>query len=223
MIGSIEFFDEKKGRGMIKINEFLERLLDKQNGSIINKDDEGFVSAFLTVNKPIRLDYQIGSFLDEKKYIYEEDEKEVFKKKMEKYDGISSTFEFECLGEVQIIDEKFNCEIKINGLGMIEYIKEGRKGRIGDGWYENEYFLFRLYLPPNSVKDMIDKIIIYDKVFVDENSDDFMGHLLTPMFGDKIDGGPDKIKIRLDIKVDGEIKTWGSGNKISYEIKRLYL
>jgi hypothetical protein len=200
--------------------DLLVEMLEAQNDTA---GDDGFVSAFLTVKKPARLDYKIDAFIGEKKYANEDDEVNAFNKKMKIYDGVSSTFEFECLGRVQVVDREFDVELNINNLGMVEYIKEGRTGRIGDGWYESGHFLFRLSLPPNAVKDIIDKVTFYDRMFTDEQSAGLMSDMMTPMYGDKIQGEGDAIKIRLDLKIRKELATWGDRDKITYAIERLYI
>jgi len=188
----------------------FDKLLEEQT-----KDgDDGFISAYLKLPKPYSLGYQVDAFLDEEKYADSDKKKFAFKKKMELYDGVSSTFYFDTSGEASIhIDvnkeaEIFRAEVMVNNLGMVEYIHEGREGSIGDGWYESERFLFRLYLPPSTVRDIIEKTIRYDKKFTSKNEDELDENQIT---------------MRLDFVIHNEIRNWGRGEKISYEIKRLYI
>lgn len=84
------------------IDAFLERLLSEQKGST----DSESVDTYLRLRKPIILDYRISSFLREGKYAMEDNEISAFRKKMELFDGIESTFGFDSRGEVEVLKNK---------------------------------------------------------------------------------------------------------------------
>ena len=120
--------------------------------------NEGFVSFNLRLDKPLRLEYTIKSFLDERHYT----DKKVFKKKLDIFHGIESNYSYTMHGDIEYPEEfkSKKCELSVNPLGGSDYLDYGCKGHLGDGWYENDCFFFRLYISPQMAKDIIDRRII---------------------------------------------------------------
>jgi len=186
------------------VEMFFRRLIAAQKHSVA----PGFVIAYLSVPKPFYLSYQISSFLDDRELARTAEELFAHDKKMELFDGVTATFGFDAFGTVSILDEKYTAELMVNSLGMVEYVKNGRRGTgsIGDGYYTKGSFMFRLYIPPSAVRDMIEKVTRFDRDFA------------APEMADDDDGF---LRFRLDISFNEPKKRLE--NRISYDIKSLYM
>lgn len=124
--------------------------------------DQEFVSFNLRLSKPHQLEYSINGFLDEKN---DNDEK-VFNNKLEILHGVESNFSYTMSGDIEYPDEfeSKNCELMVNPLGGSDYLESRTMGLIGDGWYEKDKFIFRLYISPQMSKDIIDRRILAEQV-----------------------------------------------------------
>ena len=127
-----------------------------------DSSDEQHVQLSLRLCKPQKLEYIIRSFLDEKLHI----DPELFERKIKLLHGVDSNFPFEMYGDIDYPDEfkSKRCELLVDPLAGSDYLEYAGKGYAGDGWYEKEHFVFRLYISPQMARDIIDRRLLAEHV-----------------------------------------------------------
>lgn len=149
---------------------------------------EKFVAFSIRLEKPSRLNYTIRGFLHERKHT----EPHVFAKKLESLMGVDSNFEYELHGHVEYPDEfkGMSCELMVNPLAGSEYFKYVADGLVGDGWFENSRFVFRLYVSPEIAKNILERRILAEKIeedFAWDEMDDEEEHGRTAWMKVRVD------------------------------------
>tara|TARA_R110001599_G_scaffold119858_1_gene290642 strand:+ start:6 stop:533 length:528 start_codon:yes stop_codon:yes gene_type:complete len=165
-------------------------------------------SRLVELERPSALNYVISSVL------YEEGmtDRENFEKHLNIYHGVDANFEFESWGKVKYPKQfdSLKCSFLVNPQAGSEYIKYASKGYIGDGWLENNRFLFRLYLAPDVARNLIEK--------------EDLSRKLTSI-GDGYDSKPDSdncwLTIQLDLIDYRHLENYG--DKVWFNIVRVYI
>lgn len=208
---------------VIDINLLHSDLLKAQEAS-----PSASVTVFLTSRKPLRLAYQIDTFEVEREYATTDDKKQELEKKLEMFHGMYATFGFSSRGKAQFNGMSFWADLQVNALNSSDFVKFGKEGRIGDGWFKNREFQFRLYISPSMVKDMLLFKSIYEKSIpgVSSNETDMLlgadGDIsLSSMYGYDPSLGIDDpfFFLRLEIQIGASC----SHEAIGFSINKLYM
>lgn len=172
--------------------------------------DEKYVNVQVRLERPIALNYTIRGFLDERNTT----DGEIFEKRLSIYHGVDANFEFDTWGKVAYPSqfERLRCNFMVNPLAGTEYIEYASKGYVGDGWLENDEFLFRLYLAPEVARNLIEKEGLGRKLIssIADYDDE-----------DDNDNGNGWLDIRLDLVNYQYLES--HGHKVWFDIIRTYV
>ncbi len=130
---------------------------------------EKFVSFEVQLKRPLRIEYQIGGFLDEE----ESTDKGTFQKKIALLGGVHSNFSYSMIGKVEYPVEfaNFNCEVMVNPSAGSDHIEFGIKGTVGDGRLESSHLLFRLHITSQQAKEILERKLLANGVQRELESD----------------------------------------------------
>lgn len=139
-----------------------------------------------------------------------------------------ATFSFQSRGKVQFNGKSFFASLQVNSLNSSEFLKYGKEGRIGDGWFEGNEFLFRLHISPTMLRDVLLFKSLFRKVVPAVSSDETDMLLsadgdfsLSSMYGyDPALGIDDPFFfLRLELELGASFKP----EIIGYSVKTLYM
>jgi hypothetical protein len=188
------------------------------------------ITVFLSTRKPLRLNYEIGTFNTEREFAITKEEKVRLEEKLQVFEGMYSTFSFGAFGIAQIGNEAFNAQLTINDLDSADYITHAKEGNIGDGHLSGGELLFRLHISPSMVRDILTFQTTFKRfAALDANASTDMlltsggDYSLSPLYGyDQSLGVPKPFLIlRLQIELKESLSQEAKG--IGYWIKYLYM
>jgi len=144
--------------------------------------DEEFVSFDLSLRMPDQINYSISN-LERYRNMADPD---LYERQMSVLHGLEANFEFELHGQIDYPEELdgIRCHLMVNASGPSEYLEHAGKNKIGDGWFEHNVFLFRLYISPEITNDLFKCFVINRRLRPQEDHDD---------------KAPDDIHIQLDL------------------------
>jgi hypothetical protein len=191
----------------------------------------GSVTVFLSTRKPLRINYQIGTFDGNREFISTKEEKERLEEKIRLFGGMYSTFDFDAFGKAQIGNEVFNALLTVNNLDSADYINHAKEGGIGVGCLRGGELLFRIHISPSMVKD-----ILFFRSKIESNAASYSSfdstdtiltmngdYSLSPLYGFDSSLGVSNpfLIIRLDIELKDLLNQ--DPPSLGYSIKRLYM
>ena len=194
------------------------------------KSSSSSVTVFLSIRKPLRLNFEIGTFNTEREFAITKEEKERLEEKLQVFEGMYSTFSFGAFGIAQIGNETFDAQLKVNNLDSADYINYAKDGNIGDGWLSGGQLLFSLHISPSMVRDILTFQTTFNMFAAHDStaSTDMLltsrgDYSLSPLYGyDQSLGVPNPFLIlRLQIQFKESLSQEAKG--IGYSIKYLYM
>jgi len=100
------------------------------------------------------ISYNIHSFGDER------GERSLQTLQWDKAAGVDAFFSFDTSGIVEYPKEfeHTKCQFLLNALGSLDRFSLLENGSIGDGWFERDTFLLRLYLSPDVTRGLMEQM-----------------------------------------------------------------
>jgi hypothetical protein len=168
------------------------------------------ISAVLSL--PTDICFNIHSFGDDSQLLSEESRKE-----WSLAGGTDGFIGFECDGYISH-PEPFvakTANLLINPLGSLDRFKLNEKGSIGNGWYDGQIFLFRLYLELKLTQQLLSLIQQQPNLFGQSSSG-----LLGQIQRDATGHDPSGCNIRFDLF---NLKYQEINDSTFYDIYRIYI